>query len=298
MEAIRKWVQWIWLFLTNSYLIFPWTKTLYQGPLKVICSPGLNCYSCPAATTYCPLGALQQLLVSARFTLQTGGYYLGMYVVGSMGVLGAAVGRLICGWACPFGLLQELLYKIPSPKFSIAPQLRWGKYFFLLFFVVLLPALWVGESGIGSPWFCKYICPAGTLEAGLPMIAIMPELRGILGWLFAGKLTLALAYVGWSITASRPFCRTSCPLGAFYGLFNRYSLVKLHFHPQNCTSCGACHAVCPVEIRFNETPNNRECINCLKCMSEACTFNAISVDVAGYPLSPQNKKRYRPGNTN
>lgn len=290
MEAVRRWIQWLWLLLTNSYLAFPFTGNLYQGPLKVVCSPGLNCYSCPAATTYCLLGGLQQLLAGIRFTLETGGLYVGTYVVASAGLLGTFFGRFICGWACPFGLMQELLYKIPSPKFAIARPLRWGKYFFLLFFVVLLPLASGADSGMGDPWFCKYICPAGTLEAGIPMLLLQPELRSIIGWLFAGKLTIALWFVGWSITSSRPFCRTACPLGGFYALFNRYSLVRLHFHPENCTKCGACHSVCPVEIRFNETPNSGECINCLKCMHEACSFNAISIDLAGYAMFPQKTK--------
>lgn len=148
INIIRRWVQWFWLLITNSYLVFPFSKSLYQGPLKVICSPGLNCYSCPAATTYCPLGSLQQLLTTVRFTLQTGGYYFGTYVVASIGILGSIFGRFICGWACPFGLFQELLYTIPSPKYSVASPLRWGKYIFLLFllsscryWLLMLPAL-------------------------------------------------------------------------------------------------------------------------------------------------------------
>ncbi|WP_319548995.1 4Fe-4S binding protein [Desulfogranum marinum] len=290
INIIRRWVQWFWLLITNSYLVFPFSKSLYQGPLKVICSPGLNCYSCPAATTYCPLGSLQQLLTTVRFTLQTGGYYFGTYVVASIGILGSIFGRFICGWACPFGLFQELLYTIPSPKYSVASPLRWGKYIFLLFFVILLPLLAVDASGIGLPWFCKFICPAGTLEAGIPMLFLLPELRPIVGWLFAAKLSIASFYIGWSVVASRPFCRTTCPLGAFYAFFNRFSLIRLKLDEKKCTSCGACHSVCPVEIHFNETPNSGECINCLKCMNEACSFNAISLDLAGYTMFPQNEK--------
>ncbi|WP_028585728.1 4Fe-4S binding protein [Desulfogranum mediterraneum] len=291
MKTIRRWSQWLWLLLTNGYLGFPFSDPIYQGPLKVICAPGLNCYSCPAATSYCLLGSLQQLLAGIRLSLQSGSYFLGFYVLASMGILGTALGRFICGWACPFGLFQELLFKIPSPKYRIPPVLRWGKYLFLTFFVLLLPLLVVDEFGLGQPWFCKYLCPTGTLEAGLPLLVLLPELRTTLGWLFYSKLTLAFCYLGWSVLASRPFCRTSCPLGAFYGLFNRFSLVQLKLDPKKCTQCGACHAVCPVEIRFNETPNSPECINCLKCMHEACSFNAISVDLAGCRLHPGSKKQ-------
>ncbi len=285
MESIRKWIQVLWIFLTNGFWGFPLTGTLYQGPLKVICSPGLNCYSCPAATTFCPIGSLQQLLVGIRLSLQAGQVYVGSYVLGCIGLLGTLFGRMICGWACPFGLFQEVLYMIPSPKYGIPHVLRWGKYLFLVLFVVILPLTVLDSFGMGKPWFCKYICPAGTLEAGIPMLLLVPDLRSVPGFLYLQKITLLLAFVFWSIASSRPFCRTVCPLGAFYGLFNGISLIRLKFNADNCTKCGACHTVCPVGIRFNETPSSGECIRCLKCSSQACHFNAISLEIGGYALA-------------
>lgn len=284
METLRKWVQALWFFLVNGYWGFPFSGTLYQGPLKVLCSPGLNCYSCPAATTFCPIGSLQQLLVGVRLSLQAGQWYVGAYVVGCMGMLGTVFGRMICGWACPFGLFQELLHRIPSPKFGIPRAFRWGKYLCLALFVVILPLTVIDSFGMGKPWFCKYICPAGTLEAGIPMLLLVPDLRSVPGFLYLQKLALLLAFTGWSVVASRPFCRTACPLGAFYALFNRISLIRLKFNEDNCTKCGACHEVCPVGIRFNETPASGECIRCLKCSAQACHFNAISLEIGGYVL--------------
>ena len=284
MEIARKWVQALWFFLANGFWGFPLTGTLYQGPMKVICSPGLNCYSCPASTTFCPVGSLQQLLLGIRFSLQTGQYFFGSFIVGSVGMLGAVFGRFICGWACPFGFFQELLHKIPSRKFSIPEQLRWLKFAILVLFVIIFPLVLVDNFGMGKPWFCKYICPAGTLQAGIPMLILDPDLRSIVGWLFINKLIIALGFTGWSVVASRPFCRTTCPLGAFYALFSRYQLIKLQLNEENCTKCGACHRVCPVDIKFNEQPDNCECVNCMRCMTEACTFDAISVEVAGYPM--------------
>jgi len=294
MEPVRKWVQTIITLLTNSYWLFPFTRNIYQGPLKVICSPGLNCYSCPASVTYCPIGSMQQLLAGLRISLEHGHYYLGFYVIGILGILGGSLGRLICGWACPFGLFQELLHKIPSKKYAIPPSLTYFKYGFLLFFVVLLPALVVNEYGVGQLWFCKYICPAGTLEAGLPMLALQPDLRPSIGLLFYNKLAIMTLFVVWSIVASRPFCRTTCPLGAFYSLFSRVKLVRLRLIEENCTNCKACHKVCPMGVKFNESPDDVECITCLSCMNKACAFNAISVEIAGIPLTTELRKRDRP----
>ena len=299
MEIVRKWVQAIMTLLVNGSWSFPFTRTIYQGPLKVVCSPGLNCYSCPAATTYCPIGSLQQLMAGIRIALENGQNFFGFYVIGTMGVFGGAFGRLICGWACPFGLIQELLHKIPSKKFSIPRNLKYLKYAFLLFFVILLPLVVVDGFGYGELWFCKYICPAGTLEAGLPMLMLQPALSQTIGLVFFNKLTILIGFVIWSVLASRPFCRTTCPLGAFYALFQKIKVVKLRLSEENCTKCEACHSVCPMGIKFNEAPQDAECIYCLKCMKEACKFEAISIEIAGIPLGGQESvKAPRPKRNN
>nr|MBF0221321.1 4Fe-4S binding protein [Desulfobulbaceae bacterium] len=284
MDFLRKWVQTIFFVLTNGSWSFPFTRTIYQGPLKVVCSPGLNCYSCPAATTYCPMGSLQQILAGIRLALENGQMFFGFYVIGTIGVIGGFVGRMVCGWICPFGLFQELLHKIPSPKFNVPRVLRFIKYGVLALMVVVLPLFAVDQFGLGSPWFCKYLCPAGTLEAGLPMLALQPALRQTIGPLFYNKLFFMFVFVLWSIPASRPFCRTTCPLGAFYALFSKVKLVKLRLDENRCTQCKACHTVCPMGVKFNESPEDMECISCLSC-TKACKFGAIELEIGGVPIN-------------
>ncbi|MBC8208886.1 MAG: 4Fe-4S binding protein [Desulfobulbaceae bacterium] len=294
METIRKLIQTLAALLTNGYWLFPATRNIYQGPMKIICSPGLNCYSCPASTTYCPIGAIQQLLLGVRFTLESGAFYVGSYVFGSIGLIGALTGRLTCGWLCPFGLIQELLHKIPSVKFPTIPGwLRYPKYGMLLFFVILFPLFLTNEWDMGDPWFCKYVCPAGTLEAGIPMLLLQPDLRATLGLIFYNKLFWMFVFLGWSVTTSRPFCRTTCPLGAFYGLFNRISLIQLRLDEEKCTDCGICAQVCPMGIQFNKSVGSPECIGCLRCLNEACTFGAISVKCGGLDLQALNRAGLR-----
>jgi polyferredoxin len=284
METIRKWIQALLALLVNGSWSFPYTRTIYQGPLKVVCSPGLNCYSCPASTTYSPIGSIQQLMAGIRIAVENGQNYFGFYVIGTMGVLGGVFGRLICGWACPFGLIQELLHKIPSKKFGVPRGLRYIKYGFLVIFVFLLPLTIVDSYGYGQLWFCKYVCPAGTLEAGLPMLFLQPDLRRTIGILFFSKLAIMVLFIIWSVLASRPFCRTTCPLGAFYALFKKFKLVKLRLVEENCTRCKACHHVCPMGVKFDESPEDAECISCLACMSKACQYDAIELEIAGLPL--------------
>lgn len=112
---------------------------------------------------------------------------------------------------------QELLHKIPLPKIStgrVGEYLKYIKYLVLLVFVLLLPALLVNEAGLGDPFFCKYICPAGTLEGGVPLLLLNESLREAAGYLLAWKLSLALLIVIASMLVFRPFCRFLCPLGA------------------------------------------------------------------------------------
>lgn len=278
---IRRIVQTAFVFLTNAYWLFPFGGApMYAGRLKAVCAPGLNCYSCPAATSACPLGALQNAFAGMQPNLSAGIFQPGFYVMGFLGSIGMMVGRMPCAWACPFGLFQELMYKIPTSRsFGVPKLLTHLRFFFLAFFVVLLPLFAVDDFGFGSTWYCKYVCPAGTIEAGFPQLILQPELREILGALFYNKLAIALFFLAWLPFTNRAFCRTACPLGAIYGLFNKVSIFRLNWDEDKCTSCGKCRQQCPVGIDPSQDPNSTGCIRCLKCVNEFCAFDALSHDI-------------------
>lgn len=278
---LRRWVQAVASLLNNSYLLFPFTGNIYQGTLKSFCSPGLNCYSCPAAAAACPIGALQNFMTALRPALKSGYPHFGFYVIGALGLTGSFSGRMPCGWLCPFGFIQELIHKIPSRKFGIPRVLSYLKYIILILFVFLLPLFITDESGYGITWFCKFICPAGTLEAGIPMLFLKEELRSLIGMLFYNKLFILGLFLIWMVFCSRPFCRTACPLGAIYSLFNKYSVFKMTHDPDKCTRCEACHRNCPMGVKFYESHDDIDCIRCLRCMNESCRFGAISYEIAG-----------------
>jgi len=276
MSLIRKrrWIQVFSLLAVNAYLP-SWLKgEIYQGNLKGTCVPVLNCYSCPSALGACPVGALQSQLATVRFNLSIAQYQVGLYVLGLLGAVGSLVGRLPCGWACPFGLLQELMYKIKTPKLSVPRFLTYGKYLVLALMVILLPLLVMDEFGMGETWFCKWVCPAGTLGAGVPLAVLNEGIRAQLGSLFAWKMSLAVLFLVWMTISTRPFCRTICPLGAIFGLFNRVSLWRMHVDDEKCTRCNTCRKNCPVDIPIYTNPNSAECIRCLKCQ-DVCPYGAI-----------------------
>lgn len=242
---------------------------IHTGSSKSICVPVLNCYSCPGAVGSCPIGSLQAVSGNPRFKISH--YVLGLLVL--FGILG---GRFYCGYLCPFGFIQDLLYKIKSKKINhkIIPSfLKYTKYLILLIFVFLLPILITTPVGTSDPYFCKYICPAGTLTAGIPLLALNPMLRSAIGKLFYWKFFILAIIVIVAIFLYRPFCRFLCPLGAFYGPFNKISFYKFKIN-DSCISCRRCEKACEYNIYTKEEPNSPECIRCDKCI-DACPTNAI-----------------------
>lgn len=243
---------------------------IYQGAGKTVCVPGLNCYSCPAASGACPIGSFQAVVGSSKFNFS-------YYVTGTLILLGVLLGRFVCGFLCPFGWLQELLHKIPGKKFSTKKlkPLTYIKYVVLLFAVVLLPVLVVNDVGMGDPFFCKYICPQGVLEGAIPLAIANAGIRSALGHLFTWKLAVLIAVVVLSVLFYRPFCKWICPLGAFYALMNKVSLLGIRVDACKCVSCGKCSKVCQMDVDVVRAPNHAECIRCGKCIG-ACPVDAIS----------------------
>ena len=195
---------------------------------------------------------------------------------------------------CPFGLIQEFLYKIPFVKkiktFRWDRPLRWLKYIILLVFVILLPMFIVDAAGTGSPWFCKWICPAGTLEGGIPLVSTNPALQAVIGFLFQWKLAILIVTILLSIMIYRPFCKYICPLGAIYALFNRVSIYRYHVDREKCTGCGKCETACPMQISPVREVNHGECIRCGGCKS-VCPVGAIA---SGFSIGKQEEKKELP----
>lgn len=270
-EWKRHRFQILWAFLTNSYLVGFAKGKIYDGKLKNLCVPGLNCYSCPGALGSCPIGAMQAVIGSWNFRMA-------FYVAGFLVFIGALMGRFVCGWLCPFGLIQDFLHKIPFVKkistFRGDWLLRKLKYVIFLVFVILLPMFVVDMLGQGAPYFCKLICPAGTLEGGIPLVLLNSAMRTAVGWLYAWKNVLLVVIVLLSVVIYRPFCKYICPLGAVYSVFNPIAVFRYRVDKEACTHCGACAKACKMQVDPSETPNHPECIRCGSC-KKVCPTGAI-----------------------
>lgn len=255
---------WLWLAQRRGVvqILSALTINSYftQRVTKGIPCPALNCYACPAATFSCPIGSIQHFIGRGKFPL---------YVLGVVGLFGALIGRASCGWFCPFGWFQELVHKLPTPKLRLPNRFNWTRYVVLAVLVVVIPFV------THEPWFCK-LCPAGTLEAGIPVVLLSPEVRGLVGTLYWTKLGILGVMLAWMSATRRPFCRWICPLGALWSPLNPLSSFRLAVDQDTCIQCDRCQTVCPTDIRVYENPTSGACIRCLECVDE-CPVDCISV---------------------
>lgn len=261
---LRRYSQVIAAVLYNCGLSGWVDGKIQRVPTKGLCVPGLNCYSCPSAVGACPLGSLQTALQQSRFSLP-------WYVLGTLILFGVLLGRVICGFLCPFGWLQDLMSKLPIKKIkksrftSALSKIKYG----ILICVIILPIL------INEPVFCKYICPAGTLEAGIPIVLLRPEFGNLIGGLFTWKVVILVICLILVSFVYRAFCRFICPLGALYSLFHRIAIIGMKVDKDKCIRCNHCISTCQVDIRH---VGDRECISCTDCIDQ-CPTGAISFGV-------------------
>lgn len=271
----RKLIQLYAALLTNAHIKGYVTGSIYMkdaasgASSKLLCSPGLNCYSCPGAVGACPLGGLQSQLTSANKSAA-------FYVLAIIMLYGLILGRMICGWLCPFGLVQELFYKIKTPKVKKSKFTRilsFLKYPIFLYFVVFIPIMFsIASRGGTVPGFCKFICPAGIFGGALGLLPNGGASLGDLGPLFTWKFCLMIGFILACIFIYRFFCRFICPLGLFYGFFNKFSFLGVKVEKDKCTSCGLCVSKCKMDIKH---VGDIECISCGECV-DVCPTKAIS----------------------
>ncbi|MCH5146792.1 MAG: 4Fe-4S binding protein [Clostridiales bacterium] len=267
----RRIIQLYAALLTNAKLTGYSEGFIYQNTDKItaytknICTPGLNCYSCPGAVAACPLGSLQNSLGSSNTTTP-------FYILGTLALFGLLLARTICGFLCPFGFFQDMLYKVKTPKVKKSAYTRvlsYLKYVLLITLVIAVPLIYHNVPG-----FCKYICPAGTFGGGVGLLqnSVNAEKYGMLGYLFTWKFVLMVICIVACIFIYRAFCRFICPLGAIYGFFNKISLLGVKLEKSKCIDCGMCISKCKMDIKH---VGDHECINCGECIS-VCPTKAIS----------------------
>ncbi len=173
--------------------------------------------------------------------------------------------KMICGWACPFGALQELVYTIPILKgikqkklpFVVTNAIRAGLFAVMLLFLFGL------IGGRKGTVIYHYVNPFNLFNQDFESFSIL--------------LTVILAILG-SFLVYRPFCQLICPFGFGSWIAERFSLIRVQIDKNVCTECGACISACPLEAArgmINGRVFPADCYSCTRCLN-VCPVDAIT----------------------
>ncbi len=232
--------------------------------------------------------------------------------IGIMLVVGAILGRFMCGWICPVGFLQDVITAVKGRVDSV--EKRAHLYWIRLKYVLVVLAFLISGSlglavyyGVGNDYRTSLgpladglfvaITPDGTLFGTLP--AILAGSWRFLGTAQSSDLTfgnlsswfghisaltwlnvvvlVGFVYAAWRIP--RFWCRYVCPVGAIMAVTQKNSLLGMHRDPIKCSECKECETACPMQIPILDLDwkkfNDSECILCMACI-DACPAGALS----------------------
>lgn len=254
-STLKRWRGWV-----QAGFLLVWLAPLGRWAQSL---PGcvFHCYSCPLSSFACPVGVAANYAALFPAALEVPCLLLGVLVLA-----GAVGGSLLCGWACPFGFLQDLIGKCTRSKIELPGWVGYGRYGVLAGLVILLP-LFLGYTGVPydeqTVSICR-VCPAGALEAGLPYSIRSVWTGGV--WLMSWYKSVILAgFILAALWVDRPWCRVLCPLGGWLALFNRWSLFHLRFSAPACVECNLCRTRCRYGVNVDQAVNVSGCIRCLEC---------------------------------
>ncbi|MCU0959630.1 MAG: 4Fe-4S binding protein [Pirellulaceae bacterium] len=279
---LARWRGWI-----QAGFLLLWLDPLALR-LHTVCSPVFHCYSCPLAFLACPIGVL------ANFSAL---HLVPFVALGTLLAIGAVLGSFVCGWACPFGYVQDLVARVPTRKFELPGWLGYGRYVVLAVLVLAIPYFF-GEA---HPLFFCRVCPAGALEAALPHTASTALTGPGIAWPSAAKMSAFGVVTAAMFFTWRPWCTVLCPLGAVYALCNHVSLFFLKFHPQRCNDCDLCRRLCHYHARSQRRGDDQRCIRCLDCtrcsaVTISHVFDSTRVDPAEAASEREDVVTIRPAN--
>lgn len=192
--------------------------------------------------------------------------------------------KLICGWACPFGALQELIYHLPILKklkkrrlpFVVSNTIRG-----VLFVVVLLVLFGIvgGQKGVV---IYHYVNPFNLFNLDIETVAV--------------GLTIVVALVV-SFGFYRPFCQFVCPFGLVSWLLEPASIFRVKIDHNRCTNCGACVRACPLDAAKDRVAGKTfpaDCFSCARCLN-VCPIDVIQYGLVGKKLAAQSERNAETG---
>ena len=265
-----------------------WARSVIQGAVIVVVGwQAVNHVTSggPSAEAWCPLGGFESAWTLVTTGRMVAHVHTSSLVLTATVLVLAVVGRgFFCGWLCPFGTLQEMLYaagrtitdRVPPlrrlrRKLSVRTSterwrrieqtLRWGRWLVLTWAIVgaaLTGAMVFREA---DPWIA--LLSVAEFEFSLAFVVLV--------------VTLVLA-----IFVERPFCRYACPLGAVQSLAGRLSPIAVQRDASACLGCDLCNQACPMAIPVNTRTRvtDTSCLGCLECVGACPSENGLAVTLA------------------
>jgi NAD-dependent dihydropyrimidine dehydrogenase PreA subunit len=191
-------------------------------------------------------GVLDTLLVFLAFTLMT-----------LVGV------KLICGWGCPAGTLQEVLYHLPwfakikkrRAPFWLSNALR------IVLFIVFLIFVFGWIPGFRDQSIYRYFNPFKLFEWNFNVTA---------------PITIAVIFA-LSMIHYRVYCLWICPFGLFSWLIQDASIFRVRVNHGTCIDCGKCVRACPTDAAkgiYEGKAIKVDCFSCARCLT-ACPNGSL-----------------------
>lgn len=286
----RRAIQLASFFALNALIFNRAIAYLSLKPIPIPL-PLLSSINSPSSAAYGVYDVIQAAAASGEFPWLTIAVIL---------IAGSIAGRAFCGWACPIGLIQELVAEAGGKKGKVSPGIDEAAKklkFFVLGLTLLISGtvglsvrlnVWEGyRAALGSlskgPFFP--FSPDGIIFGTLPhllSLALLGKGYGAVGetsfQLVAFKMFILGAFLAGAFSVSLFWCRYVCPVGALMGIFGRFSFLGLSRSLIRCEKCPDCVKACPMQIKILELPwekfNHQECILCMEC-ADACRHKAI-----------------------
>lgn len=280
-EAARKIVQILFFAVFGLAL---WSLPAIPLALPILFSSGL-----PSRTIEEALSLMQEMIYESFFP---------WLPLASITIFGVLTGRLLCGWICPLGFVQDIL--MLGKKKSVTISYKTHKSFTATKYVILGIILLIcislslsqfsAQGAIYRTYFGVFaqapftaLSPSDTLFSVLPRLLInvyFVSIYELISPLLIARLMILIAVLVLAIYIPRAWCRYLCPQGALLALVSRFSLLGLRREPVKCIKarCHICEDVCPMKVPLLsldwEKITDPECIYCLRCVT-SCPTKAV-----------------------
>ena len=190
-----------------------------------------------------------------------------IFAFGFFALLAVVANKVICGWGCPFGALEELLFELPLGRrirkfrqkklpFRVTNTVRIA---LLAMFILVIAGIIGGEKGTV---IYHYFNPFNLFDFNFALLSVI--------------VSVAVFSIA-SVFVYRPFCQFVCPFGVFSWVLERFSLTRVMVDRGACTDCRACVAACPLEAMeglLDQKKAPADCFSCARCL-RSCTFDAL-----------------------